>query len=511
LLLIFLLGCASTSEPQDPDVLSNTHGYVFVHFPRTHPGLEVKAIKNKKKYSLELNHLNKTSGLWLPEGTYRLSKAFYGVGGNGFEGYPSIEVKAGQVTSLGSLINFSVGEDKNIWLQKSFSLTKELEQQYIKKFSKNLASNELNHWKLLKIPEINTVTRNSSGQGLIVDWMLSYTDSNQEGKLKNKLLSETNVESFYSTALKTLPPFSRQEPAEDKLKNLYYGAELGQIKKRSAKGVWTTINTGSLENISKVYWLDDILYAASINKRVIRSLDNGTTWEVISSFPAEELILDIDHYKDHLYILTSQKTDAASAEGLGFVVTIYKTSTHNFDNISVIKHIPHEGVILRDPKAEIANGHYYVGFEPTILKYMNITTGKWFDVPLPQKFTTYNVANNGLISLFNIQGAFSDLFISENQGISWSELDTPSYIIEDVFFTSKGQGVSHRTEMNAFSLSFFIQQYNAVKGKWVNISKAPDECKYLIENKERLASFCVTKSDGILSFKNNKWLPESIM
>lgn len=511
LTLLFLAGCTTADKVQDPYLLAETHGYILIHFPRAHPGIEIKDIESDRTYSLKIDYLNKTSGLWVRKGSYKLSKAFYGVGGNELKGYPTIEVKAGQITSLGSLINFNLGEDKNIWMQKSFSITKDLESQYVSRFKQNLVGAKLNKWELTKIPEVSTTNRLSSGQGLIVDWLLAYSDSNQEGRLKKKLLNETSLESFYQTALKTLPPLARQDPAIDVEGNLYYGAELGQIKKRSPDGIWTTIDTGTLEPISKVYWHKGQLIAANRSKWLSRSLDSGKTWKLISTFAPEELILDIDAHNDRLYILTSQKSDAAYAEGKGFVVTIYGTSAHDFRNVETIKYIPHKGVILRDPKAEIANGYYFVGFEPNVLKSMSLKTEQWDDIPLPQDFSTYNIAEDGLISLFNIQGIFSDLFISEDKGESWHELKPPSYVIENIFFSSKDIGVSHRTEMNAFSASYFVQRYEPLKGGWVNISKAPDECKYLIEDDKRQARFCVTKSDEVLVLTDNKWISEVIM
>ncbi len=507
---VLLSACQTTSQPQNPQLLSQTHGLLFVHFPRLMPRLTVRSVKGNDSYSLETDGLNKTARLWLPPGEYVLDYAGFGVGGTKLNGYPHIQINTGQMTSLGGLINFGVGEGQSIWLAKSFDQTETLANDQLKQYANLFKTEQVIRWAPDFVPRITDMQRRSSGQGLIVDWLTQYSDSQAQGQLNKALRDTKDIDTFYALAVKSLPPFARQAPAVDDEKSLYYGADLGQIKKRTTDGVWTTLDTGALQAIAKVYWFNGKLIAAGYTKTLYISEDKGQSFKVLKTFLPAEIIVDIDSSNDHLYVLTTRAAEPAtpSTSTLKFEVIVYKGAATALENLAAIKSIPHAGVTLRDPKAELVNNRYYVGLEPKQLKFMNIDDEQWFDIPTPQKFTTFNVSDNEVITLFNIQGAFSDLFISTDRGQHWQELNTPSYVIEDIFFNTTTEAISHRTEPNAFTVSFFVQKYLAGADKWQNITKAPDECKYMVENEFRLATFCVTKSDTILSFKNSQWVKE---
>ncbi len=510
-LLFGLSGCVSTTKPQDPQVLSATHGFVFVHFPRIHPTLSLKSLSTNKIYKLRDNRNLNTSSFWLPFGEYELKKLSYHsdpISSKEIKlaGYPKIIIKNGAITNLGSLINFNLGQGKEIWLPISSTESQRLVNLEIKQ-SNFLKNNEILQWEPINLPDISKGRHSNSDLGLIADLGLAYTHYLQEGELKEKLLSIDNIESFYNVMIKLLPPITEQEPSYDTEGNLYLGADLGQIKKRSPKGLWTSIDTGTLATISKVYWYQDSLFAVSgKNKVLVRKAEN-LPWQEYTQVDSSQTIYDLDGIKDDLIVLSAINETSNNSFILGenYTLSVYRVSLKNPINIKLINTIKQEGDVLINPKGIINNEVYYLGLMPDIFKSVNLETMKWHGVKIPQKFSSFHVAKSNLITLLNAQGAFSDLFISDNNGDSWQELNAPSYIIQDVFFSDNSNGFASRLNVGAFSAEHVLQQYNTNQDTWHDVTQAPETCKYIFARSIEMPILCLTKSDTMMSFKDNKW------
>lgn len=515
ILLVILSGCVSTSKPQDAQVLSATHGFTFVHFPRVHPSLSLKSLSNKKTYNLRYNRDSNSSSLWLPAGEYELKKLSYSHDKLTshtvkLTGYPTIAIKKGEIINLGSLINFNVGEGKEVWLPISSKESQLLAQAEQNKYKDFLTTNAVIQWQPVDLPDINKGRKGSAGLGLIADFGLAYTDSLQEGKLKEALLAIDDIDSFYNVMVKVLPPRIDQQLSYDKQGNLYLAADLGQIKQRSPKGVWTSIDTGTLDSITKVHWHQGNLFAVAGKNKILVSKDKGAQWHTYTQIDSNQTIYDIDGIKDDLLILSATNESSSNIFILGedYNLSVYRANYNNAENIGLIKNIEHKGDVFKNPKAIINNGIYYVGLMPDILKSLDLDSMQWRNISTPQKFSSFNIAKNGLITLLNSQGVFSDLFISENNGDSWQELNTPSYVIQDVSFNNKSNGLAYRIDVSIFSGEHILQEYNASKNTWHDITKGPQACKFIFAQSLTAPIFCITKSDTMLNFKDNKWTLE---
>ncbi|MFT5759495.1 MAG: hypothetical protein ACI9LM_004262 [Alteromonadaceae bacterium] len=515
ILLFILSGCVSTSKPQDPQVLSKNHGFAFVHFPRVHPSISLKSLSTKKSYDLRYNGENDTASLWLPAGQYELEEVSYSADSLTSKtvkltGYPKIFIKEAEIINLGSLINFNVGEGKDVWLPIPSKESQLLANAELKKHSLFLRKNAVIQWKPIKLPDINKGRSSGSGLGLIADLGLAYSNRLQEGLLKNKLLAINDIDSFYKVIIKLLPPIIDQEPSYDKTGNLYLGADLGQIKKRTPKGIWTSIDTGTLDSISKVYWYQGSLFAVADDNKILVSKSEDTPWQEYTQVGTNQVIYDLDGINDDLIILSATKERSGNIFILGqdFTLSVNRANYNNAANIHLIKNIEQQGDVFKKPKGVINNGIYYLGLMPDIFTSVNLNTMQWRDIKLPQQFSSFRIAENNVITLLNSQGAFSDLFISENSGDDWQELNTPSYIIQDVFFSDNTNGFAYRISMGVFSVEHILQQFNATKETWHDITQAPQACKYIFAHKIDRPILCLTTSDSMLSFKDNKWTLE---
>ncbi|WP_199609610.1 beta propeller repeat protein [Flocculibacter collagenilyticus] len=516
-ILLLLAGCQATNKPQNPQTLSATHGYIFVHFPRLHPNLTLQLENSEQHFLLKKNSQNNTSGLWLPAGEYELKSASYYVDPVSaksikLSGYPTLKVQAGELTNLGSLINFTIGDGKEVWLPKHTETSSNLLIEKQSQYATYLKTTNVNRWEPKSIPNINQVKRAGSGLGAIADLGMHYTDSLKQGSLKKQLSEVSDINAFYSSIIETIPPSKTQTPSSDDKGNLYFSADLGQVKKRTANGTWTTLDTGTVSKITKVLWFKGYLYAATADNNILISNDSGANWKAYLQLPKNELIYDMDGVNNELLILSAKKTPPKKMWFVGhdFHLSVYLSKLNNSTSLKLIKSFQHKGDAQTLPKAAIANQHYYVGLMPNIFSVLDIKNMTWLDAKLPQDFSSFNVSENGVVTLINAQGAFSDVFISKNAGKTWKEVKAPSYTIVDVNFEDESNAYAYRLEQNTFSVNHVIQTYNTAKNSWQNLTQAPDKCQYLINDQLHVPRFCVTSSDEIMHFSNNKWTTESL-
>lgn len=503
IIVLLLVGCQSTKNDQNAQLLSPSHGYLIVNLPRFYTLIEVENITTKKKYTLTTN-IKSSFGSWLPEGEYTISKI--GTQSN-LKGFPTIFIKSGSLTDMGSLVYFDLGDDQEIWIPKRLGNEQVLIGEHVAKYSPYLASQNNILWQPEKMPLSSKKAVISSGQGIVVNLIDAYVHSVQEGAFKKGLADEMDIDNFYNLAINVLPPLPSQIPALDSQRQLFYGAELGVIKKRDKKGQWSIIQTNQISNIHIVRKMSNgKLLAANEAQQII--VEAPGKWQVVSQFDNNEKIQDIDILGEKVYVVTAVYEDVnyILQGGNNYTLKVYEFNAADFSSkTEIYSNFRKWGARAH---GRIVNNKYFIGLSPDLLDVIDLKTRMPISLTIPQKFTDFNVLGD-IVTLYNQQGAFSDLFISKDEGQTWQELNTPPYIIGSILFETPTDGVAYRIASNFADVSFFLQKYDARANKWINISEAPRECKYMLHDADYFPRFCVTKSDTIMGYQNQQWQIES--
>ena len=515
LLIAVVLGTEALAKKKSLEEISAGNGYALVSFPRNHGRLTLNSVADGKRHTIDVDELSGVGGAWLPPGDYELTGITYGtileggVKSADLAGYPAFRINEGQITDLGSLIYFAVGEKGVIWLPMRLSTNDSLTEVTASTFAEALQGQDALVWQPTELPEISESRTQGTGMGLIVDLGMNRVDKLQRFPLQQQLTEATTISGFYDIALKLLPPL--QQPAvSDPQGNIYFGADMGQVKVRSASGVWSNLHTGLDETITATSWADDVLYAATATGRIAASRDGGESWKMHAELGSVERILDLEIVGDSLYVLTRNKDADRGKKKDPRVATVYAGSKNDPGDFEALKTFEFKDVIYRNPHAEFYDGKYYAGIGPKFLHVLNTNDGTWSELTGPKSFNSFRISkSNGSIALIRIQGAFSALHVSADSGATWKKLKRPPAHVADLHIESPASIMTHRGKAKTFSVAHFVQRYNPKSDAWTDIAEAPEACKYLIADAEFLNHFCVTFGGEVLKFDEGNWIIES--
>lgn len=506
--VLLLSGCASTKPSQNPKELSSTHGYLFVNFPRY---LGVLTLRNEsgKKFTLDTDYNSEVGGLWLPEGVYSLDNISTFLGRNKLSGYPPVDIKSGRITDMGSLINFPVGELKTLWLPIKLESANKLITNKAVELSQFISSEDPLSWRPTKLPKISDFDFGSPQMGGVVGLIVEGSMRNNAAQLQDQLTGASSITEFYDTAVKLLQPLKLSKPVRGAQNSLYFGLELGFIKKRSQSGAWSTTHVGSHYPIISLGKTQETILAGNSNGKLFESSDTGNSWRQISDIGEDQYIFDIEVINNEIFLLTGTPFNPVQRWGPKLKLNVYVLNKNAASMPKLIKAIEYESTYGRPPVAEIFGNTYFIGIDSGNMEKYETKLGTWTPIDTPKDFTGFNISKkDNTITLFYAAGIFSKLYLSDDLGDTWAKISSPNYIIEDVHFYSLSDGYAYRTNM--LLASNVIQKFNIKKNKWIDVSVAPDTCKYLLPDEHNLYKFCIAKGGDILLFKDNAWIPEVI-
>lgn len=491
---VLLLGCAANSVVQKASVLSSSHGYVFVEFPRSPQVLEIRSMDSGKTYRLQPDDINYTSGLWVPPGSYTLERTYKrGLTGSiisNLKGYPTFYVEKGRITNLGSLVDFKMGEGKVVWMQRPSLESDGKFINWIVKNNEYLANPEAIIWHVEKVPEFTD--SKVSGNGLIIDALINMESDNAVNKFKTELALIENPNELYSRLLKILPPSPHStyvfaEPSvNDSNGNLYFPAELGQIKKRSTAGVWTTIDTGFTYAVKAVELFKDDIYAGLSSGHLIVSKDGGLTWTNDFLFKNKS-IMDVYVVNGRIFVTTMDFTSNkgglyAATMGSDLQFELIKTPLNSSSGM---------------PLSALRNDNLYISFPDKEFYKLNVVTMEFESIALPQSLRYFSVAENGVISLM-AQALFGELYVSDEFGENWKEYNYPK--LGTTYFTSYENGI-------AMTGSGF-KRYDSKSNQWIVEAKVQENCTYFLEDENMMPRFCVDIHGLIYRMDGVAWIKE---
>lgn len=513
---LVLTACATAPAPkQSAESLAPTHGYVYANFPKGANGsaMVITPINNPKKtYSLVYRDDKNAQGygLWLPEGEYKISKW----GTVAWGEYPSFSVKAGQITNLGSFVVLEVGGYEFVVLPLHHEETANQVNAAKEEFKTVLRSQDLIQWepKIRPTPIKNPVP--PSGLGLIVDWINAYHMKVNKPSIHKQLNETKDINAFFAIAKSTLPP-QTHEYAIDKNQTLYYGADFGQVRTRSAAGEWSSIDTNTLAAVSAVEVFENVIAAGYQDGTIRVSDDNGKTWKKVHSFASDEAVKDIDRVGNEWFVITYTSQNTYRGDPVNLTrQKVYRSNNGDLKNVTLLKEFSkNESFYTPPPHAEIAGDSYFMPFY-TDLYRLDLKTLEWKLITPGKAIHDFHIdEKSNVLTSWLAAGAFSKLHISTDNGNTWKKVGAPSYIIDNVYFTSPTEGKATRFSMGMFSSALEENVYNSAKDNWIKTSEGPAGCQIVLQDETKLKPFCVMPGGNILSKKNaeNKWAAEFVV
>lgn len=521
-LLVCSAAFAAAPDGASPGELAPTHGYVFVTFPKggTADTLMLQSLQDKHQYRLaeRADSGAHAFGAWLPPGDYRIAKWNDQEAGD----YPPIHVEAGRVTDLGALIQFFIGNYDIVVLPVRRPEIAHDVDATIGQYRQVLASPEPIQWTPAVTPKPIHQVQAASGLGLIVDLLLAYDHKVNTPSVNRRLHEETSVDAFLRLALSSMPP-NVEQPAKDADSNLYFGADLGQVRERHADGTWSALDTGTLHGITAVQSKGDMLLAGADNGALRASSDRGITWKLLKSLPADEALVSIDYGSGRWLLSTLKQEPGTNLDSThrALVVPIqpqtpgslkvYVAHSDDFSDIAAIGEFPVNLRMLggwRGSHGLMAGSFYYASAYPHLHR-LSLDTMQWQTIDPPAEVFGFSASQStGFLSAFKAMGMFSKVFVSDDHGASWKKYDAPPYVIMDVHFEDADTGWAVRSDIKAFTAVLQRYSYDKSNNRWNLVDEAPQGCVRSLRDTNDFPKFCVTSGGGILSNSDGKWTVE---
>ena len=246
-------------------------------------------LRNPAVQALELANRGLSSAVhtgWLPAGEYRLKR--FETAGSTYtasgrlsleELFPPFQVEAGVITDLGTLIEQPVGGAISTVVQWNGpdAYNDEL-YEGLRSAAGGLAGSPIRWDGTIGWKYQETIATHSAPGGLISAIAEHVVRGPNELMLKEQW-SQTASPAELVTLIKQAT-IALTRPAFDADDNAYFGSNLGQVLRRSKNGMWTNLDTRTLDEIGGVVVDGARLYASTVHGVLLTSTDAGAAWTV---------------------------------------------------------------------------------------------------------------------------------------------------------------------------------------------------------------------------------------
>lgn len=521
--LLLAAPVVAKESPQTPAQLAPTHGFVYVSFPKTgNDALVVRPVADGKDIKLETPAAAaplpgaKAYGQWLPAGQYRIA----GWGALEWEDGPAFEVQPGRVTDLGSFVGVNVGGHQVVLVPIPHAEhvgAVALATQPIASVLKDPAP---------IAPATPTVSpamdlpQPSYGMGLIVDLLMAYERKVNRPSIREALKAAKDPAEFLRLLRSTAPPL-QDEPARLADGTLYFGADYGQLRRRTPDGQWSHLGIDTLRQILAVEHADGRLLAGSDDGHLRESRDGGATWTEAKTFGPMESIIDIDHAAGRWVVTTTEMfDDPNAARGGGLIAAVkgtpsvrmrvYTGAGDDLAGLAVSKEFvlaPKDQVGWLGARGQLVDGRYTL-MAGTQMQRLDLASGEWKAITPGPRISSHRVdPTTGVIAAVWSQGAFSKLYTSTDHGDTWTQIGRPPYVIYDVQMDAKDRGWASRWNMGAFSGTWETYAFDPAKNDWRKSGEAPFNCR-LLRVASDLPVLCIAPDASIIGLHAGVWEAE---
>jgi hypothetical protein len=443
----------------------------------------------------------------LPAGEYELAKwSSYS-----WSEYVPIAVQARRITDLGSLIPFSIGDDQFVVLPLRPREYASRVQDAVTELRPVLSSIDPIQWSPQTPPKPFTVISPPTRLGLIADLLVDYSHKLNRPPLKAQLSEARSIADFFALAKQYMPPRA-DTPATDGHGNLYFGADVGQIRVRNARGEWAALDTGSIGAITAVYATDGRILAGNRSGAVLASADSGQSWAAMATLPPEEAVVDIRRLAGHWLIVSMRPTLVFDGVASFDNLKVYRSDADDLGGLHVIKELK------LDPKKLLMNWHgvdvqvdagkYFVNVYSDLLQ-LDVATMEWGRLTPVADVSGFSVSPNGNVyAAYHGAGIFSSFLLSTDRGQTWKKIAAPPYNVLYLYFDDDGNGHAVRRKLHALSSELDSFAYDNATQQWTLQNKAPDGCVSLLHDENHQPAFCLSRGGSILKNTGTGWAVE---
>ena len=507
--------CAIASTPvlaaKKPTLeqLVATHGYVYVNLPKggaIPTALTIRKVGETKAIALELRKDADLHayGAWVPAGDYN----FAGWDGLPWGEHETFAVAAGRISDLGSIVPIGIGGYEFVPFPMRPIEVSGRVADAVKEFEPH-ASAEVLAWNPQQLPKTIKVGSASTGLGLIADLLMAHDHKVNKPPLSQRLRNVTDSKEFLSLAKTTMAPIS-EDGVVDAQGNLYLPADLGQIRVRTPAGEWSSLDTGSIWSVTALSFVDGTLFAGAQNL-VLKANAERSAWQTVAAFPSAEWVTSV-HRVDAGWLVTTLEATVTYRAPSVKAARIYLAKSEDLSDRTVLKEVVVDDkkavVNYRTTGAAVLNGYYFANAFNELIR-IKLDTMQVESITPPTMAHGFKIsASSGTMTAYHVMGAFSKLFVSNDNGTTWIKKDAPPYVIRDVHFASLTEGHALRARAGAFIVTQELLTYDAAKDAWTKTLDAPEGCVRIVHDASEAPTICVTNGGSLLYRKEAEWTAE---
>jgi len=504
-----------------------TQGYLRVTMPQwEYAGEFTLTSMQGKKHETFAPELKERNGLaswggWIAAGEYQLTGILAADG----KPYAPITVRAGEITDLGTLLRVPLGgyEYMIVPLPESNDADADAMRARVTPL---LKSPQVIRWQPAELPQAAKFTEKGPGLGLVADLLLAHDRKVNKPPLA-KILKETrDRDAFLALAKSSMPPRAEESAVDDR-GNLYFGADLGQIRVRDTAGNWSSLDTGSLLEVTAVEASGSRLVAGNIRGQLLTS--SGGAWTLAHALDPGQAVLDIDRAGSRWFVLAAEFVDTGPPGGfvaappgtprswtLKQSLHVYSGTSDDFSDLAIVKDFPMPPIWrahwrgASDSVVGMVNGQNYVVNTGAGIQRLDLTTLNW-STAIDPGHRVDNVrfsADGKIMTAIRQQGAFSKVSTSTDLGATWTPQSRPPYVLYDVAFKTADSGDATRWNMNAFGVVLEFYQYDPEVKDWRKAYESPPGCVQMLRDASFAQMFCLTSGGSLLVHQDGAWVAE---